>query len=714
MKRIISLFRMVCLFTVLSTGLLCQICKAQESSEMAALPLASEKISAENNAAGAKVADAADMAAPLELDLEGLSPVTADQLKEGVYEISVDCSSSMFRITACRLTVEDGEMTAILTLSGTSYLYLFMGTGEEASAAGEEDYIGYEEDEDGAYTYTVPVQALDAPISCAAFSKKKEMWYDRTLVFRADTLPREAYAEGMITGTESLGLTDGVYTIAVTLEGGSGRASVESPAKLMIAGTEAKVSIVWGSPNYDYMKVDGVQYDQINTEGNSVFEIPVTGFDYRMPVTADTTAMGTPHEIEYTLYFDASTIQPAVEEQEADAGSVQETGTAEEQEADAGSVQETGTAEEQDTSAAEKQEDSSEQAESGNHGKAGRELLYAKQFSLEDREDGTVLITIGGTDRFLLVPEGLELPEEFPEKLPEGTVVLYQPLDKVYLAASSAMDFYRELGALDQIGMTSTKEADWSLEEVRDAMEEGKILYAGKYSAPDYELVLSEGTDIVVESTMIYHSPQVKETLEELGIPVMVERSSYEPEPLGRLEWIRLYGLLSGKQEEAEAFFDRQVESLKDRREISEGKTVAFFYINTKGNAVVRKPGDYVSRMIQMAGGEYILPIDEAEEENALSTMNMTMESFFEAARDADILIYDSAIEGEMETMEELLAKSSLLAEFKAVQEGNVWCTGKNMFQQVTGIGTMMLDMNQVISGQAGDGEGLSFLHLLQ
>ena len=332
------------------------------------------------------------------------------------------------------------------------------------------------------------------------------------------------------------------------------------------------------------------------------------------------------------------------------------------------------------------------------------ELQYAQQFSVDWLADGTSLITIGGADRYLLVPEDGTVPEETAADV----TVLRQPLDCVCLAASSAMDFYRELGALDDIRMTSTKPADWSLPEVVTALENGDMLYVGKYSAPDYELILSEGADAVIESTMIYHSPETMETLERLGIPVLVERSSYEPDPLGRLEWIKLYGLLSGHEAEAEDFFIRQVESLAELSTADTGKTVAFFYISANGYAVVRKPEDYISRMIAMAGGEYILPADTDTEDNALSTMNMEMESFYEAARDADIIIYNSAIDGDIATVDELLSKSELLADFKAVQAGQVWCTGKNMFQQTTGIAGMIVDMNRVISGEGGE---LMFLH---
>lgn len=256
-----------------------------------------------------KVATADDMTDIVDVVEDGMEAIPASDLRDGVYDVTVDSSSTMFNITACELTVENGTMTAVMTMGGTGYLYVYMGTGAEAVNADESSYIPFEETEDGTHTFTVPVEALDSGISCAAFSKNKEMWYDRTLVFRADSLPVDAFADGVIATPESLGLADGSYTVDVALEGGSGRASVESPAELTIADGKATATIVWSSSNYDYMKVDGEQYDPINTEGNSTFEIPVSGFDYNMAVSADTTAMSTPHEIEYTLHFDSASIQ---------------------------------------------------------------------------------------------------------------------------------------------------------------------------------------------------------------------------------------------------------------------------------------------------------------------------------------------------------------------------------------------------------------------
>ena len=265
-----------------------------------------------------KVAGAGDMAAVEEVVEEGMVPVASSGLVPGTYKVKADSSSSMFRITDCELTVPEGDdvMQAFLTLSGSSYLYLFPGTAEEAAAADASEYIEAGENAEGKNTFLFPVEALDFGVPCAAFSKNKEMWYDRTLVFRADSLPLSAFREGEVLTPSGLDLDDGEYTAEVALSGGSGRASVQSPAGLTLknsrsAEAEVTAELVWSSANYDYMLVEGEKYLPEIADGHSVFRIPVTCFDRNMAVIADTTAMSQAHEIEYSLRFDSSSLTPA-------------------------------------------------------------------------------------------------------------------------------------------------------------------------------------------------------------------------------------------------------------------------------------------------------------------------------------------------------------------------------------------------------------------
>ena len=190
------------------------------------------------------------------------------------------------------------------------------------------------------------------------------------------------------------------------------------------------------------------------------------------------------------------------------------------------------------------------------------ELLYADQFSVDYYDDNYAMITIKDNRRYLVVPEDRE-----PwEGLPDDVTVIRQPLKNIYLAATSAMDLFCSLDSVDRITLSGTDASGWYIREARKAMEEGRMLFAGKYNAPDYERILSGSCDLAIESTMIYHSPEVKEQLEKLGIPVFVERSSYENHPLGRMEWVKLYGVMLGGEELAESCFKEQVEHLIRRK----------------------------------------------------------------------------------------------------------------------------------------------------
>lgn len=333
-------------------------------------------------------------------------------------------------------------------------------------------------------------------------------------------------------------------------------------------------------------------------------------------------------------------------------------------------------------------------------------LEYATQFQVAYYPENLALITIGGDTRYLLIPEGGAVPAN----LDKDITVLQQPLDQIYLASTSAMDLYRAADGLDALAFSSLEASGWYIPEAKAAVERGDIRYAGKYSAPDYELLYSSHCDLAVENTMIYHTPEVKEQLERLGIPVLVERSSYEKHPLGRMEWMKLHALLVGKLDTAVERYQQELDALQDvLGQTSTGKTVAFFNISASGYVTVRKPGDYIAKMIGLAGGKYVFD-QLGEDDKNTSTINLQMEAFYDQAKDADILIYNSTLGGELHTMEELLSQSSLLSQFKAVKNGQVWCTGQNVFQETMGLGGLILDMNRVFTGQQA---GTRYLHQL-
>lgn len=341
---------------------------------------------------------------------------------------------------------------------------------------------------------------------------------------------------------------------------------------------------------------------------------------------------------------------------------------------------------------------------------SGMQLDYATEFAVEYQEDGCALITTGGVDKYLLVPEGGEVPKD----LEEDVTVLTQPVKDIYLCATASMNLFAALDAMDYVTLSGTRQEGWYVEEAVTAMQEGKLLYAGKYSAPDYEMILENGCGLAIESQMIYHTPEVKEKLESLGIPVLVDYASNEKEPLGRAEWIKLYGLLTGKQQLAGQLFEEQKKAYEEvKAEEKTGKTVAFFSITSNGSVSVRKPDDYIPKLICAAGGAYVLEA-MADDGKSTTTVNMQMEEFYAAAREADYIIYNSTISGEINSIEELIDRSELLADFKAVQNGNVWCLTKNLYQESLRMGELTKDISIMLTKEEPKDEEFTFLFRLQ
>ncbi len=342
------------------------------------------------------------------------------------------------------------------------------------------------------------------------------------------------------------------------------------------------------------------------------------------------------------------------------------------------------------------------------------ELKYAGLFNVDYPEAGYKHIRIADGTDYICVPEGGQV-KDFGYR---DAVIIRLPVSEIYLAASSAMDLFVQLDALDRIGSCSTTAANYSIKEAAERIENGDIRYVGKYSAPDYETIISSGCNLVIESTMITHSPGIKEELERLGLPVMVETSSYENDPLGRLEWIKLYGALLDKEEEACAFFDTEEEkfiSIKEKlgsEDNGEPPTVAFFYISANGYVNIRKPGDYISGMIELAGGKYCPGDIEVENANALSTMNIGWEEFYARASQADILIYNSTVDGRLGSIGDLLAKNKLFADFKAVKSGRVYCSDTDMFQKSSAVCEVIEDLYAVIND--ADAEDLKYIYKLR
>ena len=330
------------------------------------------------------------------------------------------------------------------------------------------------------------------------------------------------------------------------------------------------------------------------------------------------------------------------------------------------------------------------------------DLAWATGFTVDLYEGDRALACIADGTRYLFVPAG-----DAPQGIAEDVTVLERPLSNIYLASSSTLCLFAALGAVDCVSHVSVTQETCTVEAFTQAIASGDIVYGGKYSAPDYEAFLNGGCRLAVENTMIYHTPEVREKLMQLGVPVIVEQSSLESAPLGRLEWIMLWGAMFDKVSAAQEVLDRQAQLIADVEARVAAQpldcTVAFFYINANGAAVVRKPGDYVAKMIAMAGGTYAFAQLAGADENRSSSTTLEMEAFYAQAKDADVIIYNSTVAGRLKGLDELVALNPLLADFKAVKNRRAWCCEQNVYQQMTATGEVVVDLHEAIADTERD-----------
>ena len=587
----------------------------------------------------------------------------------------------------------------------------------------------------------------------------------------------------------------------------------------------AEAVLVFSSPHYEWVKSDGIEYLPDNTEESnretSIFTIPVL-LDEEMKISALTTAMSEPHEIEYTIFISLN--EETQDSPNTDAleniDTSEKTDAPEKADAPEGTdtSEKTGALEKSETSILPDGEDEEiyDREKPENHTApeipglafvSEKELAYAEAFAVynyraaesgiaqdavSNNTPGGVTIDSAGdtsgnittdaasdssTDglfrlidvygnggaRYLLVPEGAEIPEELqkalqqeqqktPQKEKQKTLqneqkkalqqeqqkalqqdqqetlrgekdspaninknkntdssaitgkitVLQAPLDNLYVAATSSMALFDAAGAISQVKLTGTDAKGWYIDAPRQALENGSMVYAGKYSAPDYELLTVSGCDLAVESMMILHTPEVKEKLEELGIPVFIDTSSSETHPMGRTEWVRLYGILTGHEKEADEFFEKQIEIFAESDSYTDtGKTTAFFSITSNGNVIVRAADDYIPKMISLAGGHYIFT-DLTKGTGNSASVRLSMEDFYNTAKDADYLIYNATIEKPVGSIRELCSKFALLSEFKAVQEGHVWQVRSSLYQSPDIAARMITDLRRMLTEQNG------------
>ena len=340
------------------------------------------------------------------------------------------------------------------------------------------------------------------------------------------------------------------------------------------------------------------------------------------------------------------------------------------------------------------------------------ETAYARHFTLDYCEGGYQLISIINNkdevvQRFLTIPEGAEVPAD----LDEDITALQLPLNNLLISSTPTTSLINAIGALEAVSLTTTDYDTWYIPEVKDEMNSGNIVYVGSYKEPDFELLAAAQPPFSVFSTMLESVPDVAEKLTELGIPYMLDESTYEDHPLGRVEWIKLYGALLGKEADAEDAFDAQEALINAIGGEKTGKTVAMFYITSKGALYARNGGDYMAAMLNLAGGEYILSGMNPEKSG---TQQMEMEEFFAQAGEADYIIYIWSLGGKPADLAAFLERNEMLSEFKAVKEGNVWCTTPDYFQISNTLGEMVADMNRMLTNDDPSVTAFTYLFKLQ
>lgn len=620
-------------------------------------------------------------------------------------------------------------------------------------------------------------------------------------------------AAGLRSFSELSEIPDGSYWIRVSMTGGSGRASISSPTGFYVKDGQATADIHWSSASYDYMKLDGVRYDVFtDAAGHSAMTIPVSALNTAIPVLADTTAMSKPYEIEYQLSFDGSALLPMADASMAEAhplptdevnramqSAITQVADAETSGSAEGSGNRTTAGEHRVAVADGTQVTSGKPGTKtvGSFGAMGENSIQwsaapeidgltlissekndvAEYFRLSVYEDASgakcqLLETAGGLHRYLIVPADAQVSDRksdhFTARASEANstnkekkgdalelTVLQQPLTTTYVAASAVMAPLCDLGAVSQIRFSGLREEGWYVDEARTAMEKGSMLFAGKYSEPDYETLLREGCDLALESTMIYRSPEVIEKLNALGIPVYIDYSSYEPHVLGRLEWIRVYGALFGHEEEAQQWYQTErdrIRAIQKDAEMSSGEasqsgksteksetktsrnskneassigsssgsagtdttadlrpTVVYFYVNSSGQIQVRQPHDYIPELLELAGARYLAPDMSSLSGSRKSNVTVSVEDFYSTCRDADYLIYSATLDRPLSSIQELLGKNALFADFKAVKEGHVYTTDKDFYQLSDRMADFAEDVRRMLQGQ-GD---MHFLKLV-
>lgn len=333
------------------------------------------------------------------------------------------------------------------------------------------------------------------------------------------------------------------------------------------------------------------------------------------------------------------------------------------------------------------------------------ELKYAKCFSVDYYKGGYKIAKLVDDTTMLIVPENMSVPKDAPK----DAIVLQQPVTNILVSSTPVTSLINAIGALDAISLTTYDVGSWYIDEVKEALTSKKMTYIGDYKAPNYDLITAQGTTFAFFSTML--TDDVKTQLNNIGVDVVLDQSAGEDHPLARVEWAKLYGAIFNKEEAAEKLFNEQNAYVEELSKLEKtGKTVAMFYITSKGVLYARNADDYMSKMLTLAGGEYALSDVGV---GKTGTAKMEMEAFYDKAKDADYIIYIWSMGGKPETLDAFKERAAILPEMKAVKEGNVWCTTPDYFQIQNTIGSMINDIHLMLTADAST-ERLTYLFKLK
>ncbi|MFD3158178.1 ABC transporter substrate-binding protein [Haloimpatiens sp. FM7330] len=320
-------------------------------------------------------------------------------------------------------------------------------------------------------------------------------------------------------------------------------------------------------------------------------------------------------------------------------------------------------------------------------------LKYSKGFNIKYLEDGVKIVTDGENRKLLLVPRGKKAPKDY--KLP----VIYTPVKKIVPFSTIQVSILRALGELDSVVGVTTKEDKWFINDIKKGMKDGKIAFVGKSRTPDYEKIQSIKPEVVILHTGSSSQDKQMAKMDELGIPYFIDNDYMEKTPLGRLEWIKLLGAFYNKDKEAEEYFNKvevNIKNIENKVKSNKKPKVAYAFI-FKGKVYVPRGGSYYSKIIEKAGGDYIL---KDLEPNKPGNAKISVEEFYAKAMNADILIYDNTSDISVKSIKDIVNHGDVLSQIKPIKDGKVFGINKCYWQSSDKIDEIIQDMTSVFYPQ--------------